>query len=87
MAKLDKQMKSVYSSRPKASTNVRKSHQSAAEAEDDAEDSESNEPKYAIPQSCKLEVLKVNKIEKLDDDYILIAHPFPQMEGEMILFQ
>jgi hypothetical protein len=31
--------------------------------------------------------LKLNKIEKLEEDYLLIAHPFPQMEGEMLLFQ
>jgi hypothetical protein len=35
---------------------------------------------------CKLEILKTNIVEELDDDYVLIAHPFPQMEGEMILF-
>ena len=32
-------------------------------------------------------MLKTGRIEKLDEDYILAAHPFPQIEGEMILFQ
>ena len=30
---------------------------------------------------------KENKVEQLDDNYILAAHPFPQMEGELLLFQ
>ncbi len=32
-------------------------------------------------------MLKASRVEKLDEDYVLIAHPFPQMEGEMLLFQ
>lgn len=32
-------------------------------------------------------MLKGNKIETLDDDFILTVHPYPQMEGEIILFQ
>ena len=42
--------------------------------------------KHSIPDSCKLEMLKLNRIEKLDMDYVLVAHPFPQLEGEMLLF-
>lgn len=42
--------------------------------------------KYDIPNSCKLEMLKLNRIEKLDQDYVLVAHPYPQLEGEMLLF-
>lgn len=41
---------------------------------------------YDLPNTCKMEMLKGNRIEKLEEDYILIAHPFPQMEGEMLLF-
>ena len=41
---------------------------------------------YDIPNDCKLEILKLNRIEKLEEDYVLAVHPFPQMEGEMILF-
>ena len=29
----------------------------------------------------------MNRIEKLEEDYVLVAHPFPQLEGEMLLFQ
>lgn len=42
---------------------------------------------YDLPPTCKLEIPKLNRIEKLDEDYVLCAHPFPQMEGEMLLFQ
>jgi hypothetical protein len=42
--------------------------------------------KYDLPNNCKLEIQRLNRIEKLDDDYILAAHPYPQMDGEMILF-
>ena len=42
--------------------------------------------KYELQDNCKLEILKLNRIEKLEEDYVLVAHPFPQMEGEMLLF-
>lgn len=33
-------------------------------------------------------MLKLNRIEKLEpEDYVLVAHPYPQMDGEMLLFQ
>jgi len=41
---------------------------------------------YDMPITCKMEMLKSNRIEKLEEDYIIAAHPFPQMEGEMLLF-
>ena len=41
---------------------------------------------YDIPKSCQIGMLKLNRIEKLDEDYVLVAHPFPQMDGEMLLF-
>jgi hypothetical protein len=31
--------------------------------------------------------MKGNKIEKLHKKYILLSHPYPIIEGEMILFQ
>lgn len=48
--------------------------------------SEKLEMKFDINKMAKMQLHKSTKIEKLDDDYILAAHPFPQMEGEMILF-
>ena len=33
--------------------------------------------KFEISQECKLQFLKGNKIESLDDDYILAMHPYP----------
>jgi hypothetical protein len=46
-----------------------------------------NKAKYDLPNTCKLQMQKLNRIEKLDEDYVLVAHPFPQLEGEMLLFQ
>jgi uncharacterized glyoxalase superfamily protein PhnB len=31
--------------------------------------------------------LRKNVIHELDDNYFMVAHPFPQMEGELILYQ
>jgi hypothetical protein len=45
-----------------------------------------NRAQYDLPITCKIEMLKLARIEKLDDDFVLLAHPFPQMEGEMLLF-
>lgn len=42
--------------------------------------------KYDLPDSCKVELLKAGRVEKLEEDYFLMAHPFPQFEGEMVLF-
>jgi hypothetical protein len=30
--------------------------------------------------------MKANKVEKLDSKFYLVTHPFPQIEGEMIIF-
>ena len=46
-----------------------------------------SEFKYNVPNDAKLEFLRTNRISKLDDNYVLLAHPFPQIEGEMLLFQ
>ena len=43
--------------------------------------------KFDIPKNCKLELLKNSRIQKLEDNYILVAHPYPQLEGETLLFQ
>ena len=43
--------------------------------------------KYDIPNTCKLEMLELNRIERFEEDYQLVVHPFPQMDGELILFQ
>jgi len=43
--------------------------------------------KYAIPDDCILEFLKLNKVEPLGDDFLLCKHPYPQIEGEMIIYQ
>lgn len=43
--------------------------------------------KYEISNECKLQFLKACRIEEMDDDYIIAVHPYPQMEGEILLFQ
>jgi hypothetical protein len=43
--------------------------------------------KYEIPDSCYITLCNVNKIEKLDKGYYLMAHPYPLLEGEMIILQ
>lgn len=43
--------------------------------------------KYDIPNNAKLELLKAARIQKLEENYILMAHPYPNMEGELLLFQ
>lgn len=34
-----------------------------------------------------MEFLKLNKILDLGDDYILVRHPFAQVEGELLIYQ
>ena len=43
--------------------------------------------KFDLPETCFLIMMKGNKIAKLDKKYKLLAHPYPLLEGEMILFQ
>ena len=33
--------------------------------------------KYDLPQECQLSILKKCKIEKLEDKFTLLAHPYP----------
>ena len=42
--------------------------------------------KYNIPKNCKLEIIKESKVITLTEEFILAAHPYPQMEGELLLF-
>lgn len=41
--------------------------------------------KYEVPKDCVIEFQKAARITLLDDNYALIAHPFPQIDGEMII--
>lgn len=43
--------------------------------------------KFNIPWDCKLRFLKINQIETLSDNYMIVTHPFPQVEGEMLIYQ
>jgi hypothetical protein len=31
--------------------------------------------------------MSYNIVQELDNDFIMVAHPFPQIQGEMLLFQ
>ncbi len=43
--------------------------------------------KFEIPDSCFLPILKGTRIEKLEKKYHLGAHPYPTLDGQMLLFQ
>ena len=43
--------------------------------------------KYEIPESCILGMMKKVLIEKMDMKYFLVSHPYPQVEGQMMIFQ
>ena len=46
-----------------------------------------NAAKYNIPETCHIALKKKLKIDKLDNKYVLLSHPFPLIEGELILLQ
>lgn len=43
--------------------------------------------RYEIPDSCFVKYAKNTKIEKLEAKFVLLAHPYPSLEGEMLLVQ
>jgi hypothetical protein len=43
--------------------------------------------KQDLPDSCYQIIMKGNKISKLDKSFKLLTHPYPLIEGEMIVFQ
>lgn len=43
--------------------------------------------KYEIPETCHVTMMKKVVIEKLDQKYCLVAHPYPMVEGQMMIFQ
>jgi len=43
--------------------------------------------KMEIPESCYLSFMKRILIEKLESKFFLAVHPFPRLEGEMIIFK
>ena len=40
-----------------------------------------------MPKDCIIEFQKAARIAVLEDNYALFAHPFPQLDGEMLLIQ
>lgn len=43
--------------------------------------------KFELPESCFFRYQKSTKIEKLEAKFLLLCHPFPAIEGEMLLVQ
>ena len=43
--------------------------------------------KFDIPDSCKLVLDKKLQIEKFESKFLLVAHPYPVFEGEMLIIQ
>lgn len=41
--------------------------------------------KYEVPDSCKIKIPKKTKIEKLSAKFLLISHPYPSIEGELLI--
>ena len=42
--------------------------------------------KFEIPESCHVGIMSKCLIEKLDGKYLLVANPYPQTEGQMMIF-
>jgi hypothetical protein len=43
--------------------------------------------KFEIPPSCFVTMIKKVLIEKMDGKWFLASHPYPKIEGEMIIFK
>ena len=82
-ASRNKLLNSIDSKNFKSGINSQKSQ--GEESSEDDENARKNEYKYKIPTTCNMELLKLNRIETLDEDYYLMLHPYPQMEGELII--
>ena len=71
----------------KLNESVNKSRQKIEELNKSKESIQSNSDyKHDVPVSCLLPIMKGCKIEKLHKKFVLLAHPHPLLEGEMIMF-
>ena len=44
--------------------------------------------KYEIPESCYVSMMKKVLVEKFEETkYFLASHPYPKIEGEMLIFK
>ena len=43
--------------------------------------------KLALPMTCHVSMIKKLLIEKMPAKYFLASHPFPKIEGEMLIFR
>jgi hypothetical protein len=40
-----------------------------------------------VPDKCKIKFAKKTRIEKLDGKFLLVAHPHPAVEGELLILK
>lgn len=40
-----------------------------------------------VPDDCQFSFLRKNIVSELSNDYLMVNHPFPTIEGEMLIFQ
>lgn len=43
--------------------------------------------KFELDSKCFVNIVKKNKVEKLENKFLLVTHPFPLIEGEMLVFK
>ena len=43
--------------------------------------------KFEVPLSCHVSMMKKVLIEKMQAKYFLASHPYPKIEGEMVIFK
>ena len=60
---------------------------SASESKRSSKRGDKTDPKYDIPKTCYLRMPAKQVVRELDDGFVLLAHPYPQLEGEMLLVQ
>jgi hypothetical protein len=84
-ASRNKLLNSIDSKNMKSAIGSQKSQ--GEESSEDDENARKNQFKYKVPESCNMEMLKLNRIETLDEEFYLMVHPYPQMEGELIIVQ
>jgi hypothetical protein len=83
----DDDKKSVNSKFGSVKSGAAKSGKSSIKTASQKETVEEEPPKYVLPDNCKLKLESSLIVERMPKDYLLVSHPYPQIEGEMLLFQ
>lgn len=82
-----KKERSLSKDRSHASRSMKNASKMSSRSRMSGASQKTQDHKFDISKECILDLPKENKIETFDENYILAAHPFPQMEGELMLFQ